>query len=197
MVLIYLLAVCIVKGSELKNLKTFDPYEILQVDSDATDVQIKKAYKKLAKIYHPDLNQGDADAQNKFIILNKAYRCLTDESIMEKCKTFGNPDGQANYQVAIALPSALLNKKNRAVILALFFLVLLVFMPVVVWIWYTEREKYDSFGVNKDSIRQTAMFMRNENIIVKNVIEMMACSVEMQKIWAIKPGQGNALRSVR
>ena len=188
--------VCISKGSDLKNLKTFDPYEILQIDSSATEHEVKKAYRKLAKIYHPDFNQGDPDAQTKFIILNQAYRCLTDDEVKEKCKTFGNPDGQANFQVAIALPSALLNKKNRGIILALFFLVLLVFLPVTIWMWYTDKEQYDSFGVNKNSITQTVLFMRNENITVKNVLEMVACSFEMQKIWQIKVGQGQPLKDV-
>jgi translocation protein SEC63 len=192
----YLLIVCISKGSELKNLKTFDPYEIMQIDSSATELEVKKAYKRLAKLYHPDLNQGDPDAQSKFIILNQAYRCLTDEEVMEKCKTFGNPDGQASFQVAIALPSALLNKKNRGIILAMFFLILLVFLPVAVWMWYTDKEKYDSFGVNKNSIMQTVAFMRNENITIKNVLEMVACSFELQKVWPIMVGQGQPLKEV-
>lgn len=168
----------------------------MQIEPSATEIEVKKAYKRLAKLYHPDLNQGDPDAQTKFIILNQAYRCLTDADVMEKCKTFGNPDGQANFQVAIALPSALLNKKNRAIILAMFFLVLLVFLPVTIWMWYSDKEQYDSFGVNKNSITQTVLFMRNENITIKNVLEMVACSFEMQKIWPIKVGQGQPLKDV-
>lgn len=168
----------------------------MQIDPSATEIEIKKAYKRLAKLYHPDLNQGDPDAQTKFIILNQAYRCLTDEEVMEKCKAYGNPDGQSNFQVAIALPSALLNKKNRGIILAMFFLIMLVFLPITVWMWYTDKEQYDNFGVNRESTKQTLAFMRNENITTKNVLEMVACSVEMQKVRVIKVGQGQALNEV-
>jgi translocation protein SEC63 len=195
-VLFYLLVVCIWKGSEIKSFKSFDPYEILEIDPSATEQEIKKAYKTLAKKYHPDFNPGDPDAQNKFIILNQAYRCLTDDEVKEKCKAFGNPDGANNYQVGIALPSALLNKKNRSIILALFFLVLLVFLPITIWMWYSEKEKYDGFGVNKQSIFQTLHFMRNENITVQNVMEMMASSLEMGPIQPVKKGQGQGLKDV-
>ena len=197
MVLFWLLLVCISKGSEIKNFKTFDPHEILEIDPSATEQEIKKAYKKLAKKLHPDLNPGDPDAQSKFIILNQAYRCLTDDEVKEKCKTFGNPDGSNNFQVAIALPSALMNKKNRATILALFFIVLLVFLPAAIWIWYNDKEKYDSFGVNKQSIHQTTYFMRNENIRIDNVLEMIASSVEVSKINSIMKGQSEPLKDMK
>lgn len=47
---------------EKKDLKTFDPYEILGVDMSSDDSSINKAFKKLARKYHPDKNPGDPDA---------------------------------------------------------------------------------------------------------------------------------------
>ena len=47
---------------EKKDLKTFDPYEILGVDMSSEDSTINKAFKKLARKYHPDKNPGDPDA---------------------------------------------------------------------------------------------------------------------------------------
>lgn len=189
--------VCAYKGSFIKDLKSFDPYEILEITDAATDKEIKKAYKILAKKYHPDFNPGDPEANSKFIIVNKAYRCLTDPEVMEKCKQFGNPDGASSYQVAIALPSALLSKKNRPLVLAMFFLVVIVFLPIGVWIWYSENEKLDDFGVNKQSMLQAAGFMRNENIRTQDVMEMISASMEFLPIRACKLGQSNALKKIQ
>ena len=49
-----------------------DYYEVLGVDKGATDTDIKKAYRTLAKKYHPDINPGDKDAEAKFKEVNEA-----------------------------------------------------------------------------------------------------------------------------
>ena len=54
-------------------------YEILEVSKSADKTTIKKAYRKMAKIYHPDKNPGDAEAEHKFKLCNEAYQCLSDE----------------------------------------------------------------------------------------------------------------------
>ncbi len=57
----------------------FDYYEVLQLQRDATTVQIKKAYRKLALKYHPDHNPEDPDAEHMFKCINEAYAVLSDE----------------------------------------------------------------------------------------------------------------------
>ena len=52
---------------------TEDPYKILGVSPDATDEEIKRAYRRLAKQYHPDRNPGDAEAARKMQQINDAY----------------------------------------------------------------------------------------------------------------------------
>ena len=50
-----------------------DPYQVLGVAPDASDEEIKKAYRELAKKYHPDMNPGDAEAAKKMNEINAAY----------------------------------------------------------------------------------------------------------------------------
>ena len=54
-------------------------YEILEVSQSADKATIKKAYRAMAKKYHPDKNAGDADAEHKFKLCNEAYQCLSDD----------------------------------------------------------------------------------------------------------------------
>jgi molecular chaperone DnaJ len=54
-------------------------YEILEVNKNASGDEIKKAYRKMAKLYHPDRNPGDATAETKFKFCNEAYQVLSDD----------------------------------------------------------------------------------------------------------------------
>ena len=54
-------------------------YEILEVSKSADKSTIKKAYRKMAKLYHPDKNPGDKEAEQKFKLCNEAYQCLSDD----------------------------------------------------------------------------------------------------------------------
>ena len=59
-------------------MEELDYYEILEVGRDASGAEIKKAYRKLALKYHPDKNQGDSEAEEKFKLINEAYGALRD-----------------------------------------------------------------------------------------------------------------------
>lgn len=67
-----------------------DYYEILGVEKSASDADIKKAYRKLAKQYHPDVNQEDKSAEAKFKEVNEAYEILSDPQKRGQYDRFGH-----------------------------------------------------------------------------------------------------------
>lgn len=78
-----------------------DYYKILEVDRNATTDEIDKSYKKLARKYHPDLNQGDSKAEEKFKEVNEAHEVLKDPQKRKLYDQLGPnwKDGQ-NFQGA-------------------------------------------------------------------------------------------------
>ncbi len=67
-----------------------DYYEVLGVDKNASDVDIKKAFRKLARKYHPDVNPGDKDAEAKFKEINEAYDVLSNAEKRQQYDQFGH-----------------------------------------------------------------------------------------------------------
>ncbi len=67
-----------------------DYYEVLGVDKNADDAAIKKAYRQLAKKYHPDMNPGDKDAEVKFKEASEAYAVLSDPDKRRQYDQFGH-----------------------------------------------------------------------------------------------------------
>ena len=77
-----------------------DYYEVLGINKNADDKAIKKAYRKLAKKYHPDINPGDANAEAKFIEVTEAYEILSNPEKRKLYDQFGHAafDGTGGAQ---------------------------------------------------------------------------------------------------
>lgn len=67
-----------------------DYYEVLGVDKNADDAALKKAFRKLAKKYHPDVNPGDKNAEEKFKEIQEAYAVLSDADKRRQYDQFGH-----------------------------------------------------------------------------------------------------------
>ena len=74
-----------------------DYYEVLGVDKSVSEDDLKKAYRKAAKKYHPDLNPGDKEAEKKFKEVNEAYEVLSDQEKRARYDQFGHAGVDPNF----------------------------------------------------------------------------------------------------
>ncbi len=74
-----------------------DPYQVLGVSRDASQDEIKKAYRKLALRYHPDRNNGSKEAEEKMKEINEAYAMLTDPNYKPNNAAHGASGGYGGY----------------------------------------------------------------------------------------------------
>ena len=128
-------------------IKAFDPYEILGINSLSDKSEIKKAYKHLALLYHPDKNLNDINAKNKFMLINKAYETLIDENAKKNYEIYGNPDGPSPMRISLGMPSFILNKQNHIFIITILIIIICFIIPFYFLRWYINIYNIDENGI--------------------------------------------------
>ncbi|XP_075232582.1 translocation protein Sec63 isoform X3 [Lycorma delicatula] len=157
----------------------FDPYDILGIPPGTSEANIKKAYRKLSLILHPDKETGDEKA---FMKLTKAYQALTDEESRRNWEKYGNPDGPGAMSFGIALPSWIVEKENSVWVLGLYALVFMVALPTVVGMWWYRSIRYTGDQVLLDTTQMYYYFLhKTPSMTLKRVIMILAASLEFEK----------------
>ncbi|KAL7573592.1 hypothetical protein ACA910_008727 [Epithemia clementina (nom. ined.)] len=161
-------------------VNSFDPYKILEIDLGADNKAIKKAYRKLSLLYHPDKNPGDRAAEAKFVMVSKAYEALTDETARENYEKFGNPDGRQNMQVSIGLPAFLLDASNKNLVLVGYLIFMVGIIPYGVYTYYSDSSQYGEKNVMYDTYAWFH-YALSEHTLMKALPEIFAGSAEFRK----------------
>ncbi|RLN93722.1 hypothetical protein BBJ28_00009849 [Nothophytophthora sp. Chile5] len=162
-------------------IKSFDPFAILGIAAGASEREIKRAYRKMSLLFHPDKNIGDAVAEQKFMLVAKAYEALTDEVAKANYEKFGNPDGRQALQLSIGLPTFLLDPANHNVVLFLYLLILVVAIPSCVALWYSHSKKYGDSMIMYDTYG-FYNFAMSQHSHPRMLPEILAGSAEFREI---------------
>lgn len=176
--LLYHMALLLKDDSEIKS---FDPFAILGIAAGASEREIKRAYRKMSLLYHPDKNIGDQIAEQKFMLVAKAYEALTDEVAKANYEKYGNPDGRQALQLSIGLPTFLLDPANHNMVLFLYLIVLVVAIPSCVAIWYSHSKKYGDSMIMYDTYGFYNYAM-SEHTHPRMLPEILAGSAEFREI---------------
>ncbi|KAL1491436.1 hypothetical protein ABEB36_012035 [Hypothenemus hampei] len=160
-------------------MANFDPYDILGVAPGASQAEVKKAYRKLSLILHPDKDTGN---EKEFMKLSKAYQALTDDEARRNWEKYGNPDGPGAMSFGIALPSWIVEKENSIWVLGLYALVFMVALPIIVGTWWYRSIKFTGDQVLLDTTHMYYYFFhKTPNMPLKRAIMILAASCEFDK----------------
>lgn len=171
------------------DIHKFDPFEILGISSSASEIEIKKAYKKLSLVHHPDrwANKDKADralAETKFIMVAKAYEALTDPVARENFQKYGNPDGRQALEMSIGLPSWLLEKENQGWVIASYLLLSIIVFPAGVMLLTSNAAKTGAQPkrLYPDTDELLRAGIRNEARSFVTFAELFALSAEFKTL---------------
>lgn len=160
-------------------MANFDPYEILGVSMSSTPKEIKKKYREMSLIYHPDKPTGN---EKLFMKLTKAYDALTDETARYNWEHYGNPDGPQAMQFGIGLPAWIVEEKNSTVVLSFYALIFGLILPVSVGYWWRNSSKFSGEQVLLDTTQLYYYFFhKTPHMMLRRVLMVLAASLEFEK----------------
>lgn len=171
------LSTSIQSGGEVNS---FDPFTILDVPSGSELKIIKKAYKKMSLLWHPDKNPNNPAAEAKFMMVAKAYEALTDPTAKENFEKFGNPDGKQSLEVSIGLPSWLVDSDNRNMVLMAYLIIMVGVIPFCVWKYYSNSSKYGEKDVMYDTYSWYHHSL-DDTTMIKSLPETLAGAAEFRQ----------------
>ncbi|EIE19320.1 hypothetical protein COCSUDRAFT_48909 [Coccomyxa subellipsoidea C-169] len=144
------------------DLVPFDPFEILKIDRGATEKEVKKAYRQLSLIFHPDKNPDPAAATYFAESITKAYKALTDDTARENYEKYGHPDGPQALNMGVALPEWIFSRdKHAAPVILISLIGICILLPLIVAACYLLRSnKY--MGPNNVATETLEIFLRSK-----------------------------------
>lgn len=149
--------VYVIMTNEAKpSIVAFDPYELLGVEYGTPEKVVKSAYRKLSIKFHPDKIKGVSEdeaksLEEKFVLITKAYKALTDDETRENWEKYGHPDGEQQSSHGIALPKFLVEGRSSPLLLALYVVLIGGVLPYVVGSWWSEAKKVTKRGIYADT----------------------------------------------
>ena len=175
---LYLFIACC---NKVQTKKVFDPFEILEISPTDSISEIKKSYKRLSLKYHPDKNRDDANAKDKFILINKAYKILTNEKAKMNYEKYGNPDGPGLITIGLALPLFLFQGQIGFYILAIISILLTIIFPIMFMKWSKEKNKYNDNGLLIQDLPLYYKYIDN-SILITEIPFIIGMSYEFEKL---------------
>jgi len=169
------------------NFATFEPYEILGISYGASEREIKKAYRGLSKKWHPDMHPSDTrdDAEQKFMLITKAYYALTDPTTRDNYERYGNPDGQQGpASMTYGLPTFLSEKKYEVYVL-IAYLVLFITIPLYLFYKFfgAPGKTFSDTGVMTETV-QWFMGEMGPEMSAKQLVEVTSLANEFRSAFS-------------
>lgn len=175
---LYLFIACI---SKVQTKKIFDPFEVLEISPTDSNDAIKKSYKRLSLKYHPDKNRDDKTAKEKFMLINKAYKILTNEKAKMNYEKYGNPDGPGLITIGLALPLFLFQGQIGFYILVILSILLTIIFPIMFIKWSKEKNKYNDNGLLIQDLPLYYKYIDNSTLITE-IPFVIGMSYEFEKL---------------
>mmetsp|Transcript_35776 Transcript_35776/g.93601 ORF Transcript_35776/g.93601 Transcript_35776/m.93601 type:complete len:775 (+) Transcript_35776:95-2419(+) len=169
------------KVSQFETTEGYDPYKILGISTGSTDKEIKKAYRQLSRLTHPDRNPDNPDAADNFMRIRKAYEALTDEETRENLEEFGSPEGRQQLSFGIALPAWLVAKDNAMYVLLVYGFIFMVAMPIAIGSWWYRR----NYSFSEDVLNDTKVILwryMQDNARYSTLVELLSWCAEYQQL---------------